>query len=106
MRPQLFPAFAVAALVISTLPAPVLARWVNPDTAGYCVAGTCGRFGGIRVGNVKFCKPENCRDFTAANLKPVAAVKRPPCLAVSDAAPSWPWNWLLPHRDCGVANEK
>jgi hypothetical protein len=106
MRPRLLPAFAVAALVISALPAPVAARWVDPDTFGYCSAGTCNRFGGIRAANIKFCKPENCRDFTAANFRPVSMAKTPPCPAVLDAAPIWPWSWLFPHRDCGVANEK
>jgi len=96
MRPQLFPAFAVAALVVFALPTPVAARWVNPDAAGYCAAGTCSRFGGIRAGNVKFCKPENCRDFTASNLKPGAAVERPPCLAVSERDPDLAVELALP----------
>jgi hypothetical protein len=50
------------------------ARWLDPATAGYCVSGTCSKFGGRRAVNIKNCRPENCRDFVATNVKATAAM--------------------------------
>jgi hypothetical protein len=107
MRPRLIPALATAALAVYiALPAPVAARWFNPDTFGYCATGTCNRSGGIRAANIKFCKPENCRDFTAVSIKTAAPAKKAPCPAMSAAAMAWPWSWLWPRRDCGAGNDR
>jgi hypothetical protein len=103
-----YPVLIVAALAVTAAAAstPVAARWVNPDTAGYCASGTCNRAGGIRARNVKFCKAENCRDFAAANLKTVAITRTAPCQASPATVMVWPWSWFWPRRDCGPSNEK
>jgi len=109
MSRRAFPAFMVAALAgWAALSTPVAARWLNPDTAGYCVSGTCNKFGGVRAANIKFCKPENCRDYAAASLQQPVAATRPVTKKVICPATtwSWPWIWLWPHRDCGAASEK
>jgi hypothetical protein len=103
MRPQLFPALLTAAIAIYlTMSGPLAARWVNPDTSGYCASGTCSRFGGIRAANIKSCKPEHCRDYTAVSLKTVVPAKKLVCAEVL----AGPWLWFWPRRDCGAANDK
>jgi hypothetical protein len=106
-RKRLFPVFVIAGLVAGVAATtPVAARWANPATVGYCAWGTCNRLGGIRAGNVKFCKPENCRDFVATNAKPVAATRKAPCQVTAAPAMLWPWSWIAPRRDCRLADEK
>jgi hypothetical protein len=70
---SVFIAAAVAAYTATLTPAS--ARWLNPATAGYCVSGTCSKFGGSRAVNIKNCRPENCRDFVATNVKAAAMPK-------------------------------
>jgi hypothetical protein len=109
MRSRLFPAFAISALVVyAAMPAPVAARWISPDTSGYCASGTCSRFGGIRAANIKNCKPENCRDYTAVSFRTIAPAKKSSCAEASawPSSASWPWSWLWPRHDCGAADEK
>jgi hypothetical protein len=110
MRMRAFPAYTVAALAIGVaLSTPVAARWVNPETSGYCAEGACNRFGGIRAANIKFCKPENCRDYMPVNLETVTPARSVSCPAVSATPmswPSWPWSWFWPRRECGATNEK
>ncbi len=89
MRKRAFPAsmfcasLAAALAGWAALSTPVAARWVNPDTAGYCGSGTCNRFGGIRAVNIKFCKPQNCRDYpqTVSLTRPVT--RKVPCQAAA-----------------------
>ena len=114
MRTFAFPVFVAAAVVIGAS-IPAVARWANPDTVGYCAAGTCNRLGGIRAANIKACKPEHCRDYVTNGVKDSAknslktvAMTRPVVRKLAcPAAPSyWPWSWVWPQRQCEAANEK
>jgi hypothetical protein len=108
MAKRFFSTFiAVGLAAYVAIPTTAPARWLDPATAGYCVTGTCSKFGGRRAADIKNCRPENCRDYVATNVKTVAAIPRtagarkPAC-----ASMSWAWIWFWPRQDCVVANEK
>lgn len=106
MAKRFFSVFIAAAVAVYTAtPTPAPARWLDPATAGYCVSGTCSKFGGRRAANIKNCQPENCRDFVVTNVKATAlpkpaATRKPLC-----SLTSWSWIWFCPRQDCVAANE-
>jgi hypothetical protein len=96
-----FPVFTAAAVAAYTAtPTPAPARWLDPGTVGYCVSGTCSKYGGRIALNVKNCRPENCRDFVATNVKAAAAIPKTGAATRKPLCPAMFWSWLWPHQDC------
>jgi hypothetical protein len=99
---SVFIAAAVAAYTATPTPTP--ARWLDPATVGYCVSGTCSKFGGRRAANIKNCQPENCRDFVATKVKATAAMNQKSAATRKPLYSLTSWSWLWPHQDCVAAN--
>jgi hypothetical protein len=104
MAKHFYPVFIATALATAT-PAP--ARWLDPATAGYCVSGTCSKFGGRRAVNIKNCRPENCRDFAATNVKAPAVSPKTAAATGKPLCPLtfWSWMWFWPHAWCAPTSE-
>jgi hypothetical protein len=96
---------ATALAVYAATPTPAPARWLDPATAGYCVSGTCSKFGGRKAANIKNCRPENCRDFVATNVKAAAAIPQKNVATSKPLCPLTSWSWIWPHEDCAATNE-